>query len=135
MGLGPAAAPIRTTVTASMSPSDRWVYYASRHEHTHNPASLTARPRRGPPGDGVKSALLRGRDHTRLGAIEVVAEGVLAIALSVGGFRKSYRHTDPNEDAAAFACGEGGLVVAVADGHGGAVASEAALERLLEPKL
>ncbi len=80
----------------------------------------------------MSSALLRGCEHTRLGAVEVIAEGRLAIALSVGGFRKTYRHTDPNEDAAAFAGGEGGLVVAVADAHGGAAASQAALERLLE---
>ncbi len=119
-----------------MSPSDRWVYYASRDERTHSPPILHGPLLFGPPGergiDVMISALLRGRDHTQLGAVDVVAEGTLAIALSVGGYKKGYRHTDPNEDAAAFACGEGGLVVAVADAHGGADASEATLERLLE---
>jgi len=79
----------------------------------------------------MRSALLRGRDHTRLGMTAAVAEGRAAIALSRGGAPKSYRHHDPNEDAALFAEGEGGILLAVADGHGGCDAAEAAIDRLL----
>ncbi len=80
----------------------------------------------------VNTAFLRGRDSTRLGIIECVAEGPLALAISAGGARKTYRHKDPNEDAALFAGGDGGLLIAVADAHRGADASELALARLLE---
>ena len=83
------------------------------------------------PGERMRSALLRGRDHTRLGITAAVAEGRAAIALSRGGAPKSYRHRDPNEDAALFAEGEGGILLAVADGHGGCDAAETAVERLL----
>jgi serine/threonine protein phosphatase PrpC len=80
----------------------------------------------------MRSALLRGREHTKLGAIAVLAEGRCAIALSRGGFAKGYRHRDANEDAAAFALGPQGVLLAVADGHGGCEAAELALTRLLE---
>jgi serine/threonine protein phosphatase PrpC len=79
----------------------------------------------------VRSALLRGREHLDFGAIDTIAEGDAAIALSPGGARKSYPHTDPNEDAAAFAIGAGGTLVAVADGHRGFEASEVLLEHLI----
>ena len=79
----------------------------------------------------MRSALLRGREHTRLGITAAVGEGRAAVALSRGGAPKSYRYRDPNEDGALFALGEGGILVAVADGHGGCDASEIALERLL----
>jgi serine/threonine protein phosphatase PrpC len=79
----------------------------------------------------MRSAVLRGRDHVRLGATAAIAEGRAAIALSRGGATKSYRHRDANEDLAAFVEGEGGILLAVADGHGGCDASEAAVERLL----
>ena len=55
----------------------------------------------------MRSALLRGRDHTRLGMTAAVAEGRAAIALSRGGAPKSYRHRDPNEDAALVRRGRG----------------------------
>ena len=79
-----------------------------------------------------RTALLRGREHTKLGAVAALAEGRCAIALSRGGFAKGYRYRDANEDAAAFALGAGGALVAVADGHGGHEASELALARLFE---
>jgi serine/threonine protein phosphatase PrpC len=79
----------------------------------------------------MRSALLRGREHTRLGVTAAVAEGRAAIALSRGGAPKAYRYRDPNEDAALFAMGEGGILLAVADGHGGCDASEIAVEKLL----
>jgi serine/threonine protein phosphatase PrpC len=78
----------------------------------------------------VRLALLRGREHVELGAIDVVAEGCAAIAISLGGARKRYAHVDPNEDAALLALGSNGLLVAVADGHHGFEAAEVALEYL-----
>jgi serine/threonine protein phosphatase PrpC len=79
----------------------------------------------------MRRALLRGGDHTRLGAVATVAEGCCALALSRGGAAKTYAHRDPNEDAAGFAAGESGALVAVADGHGGREASELAVDVLL----
>lgn len=76
----------------------------------------------------MRATLLRGRDHVELGAVDAVAEGCAALAISRGGAPKVYAHQDPNEDAALFALGEGGLVVAVADGHQGFEAAEVALE-------
>lgn len=80
----------------------------------------------------MRSAILTGRDHTTLGAIEVVAEGPCAVALSRGGAPKTYSHTEPNEDACLFAIGRGGALVAVADGHHGAIGSEIAMRQLLD---
>jgi serine/threonine protein phosphatase PrpC len=79
----------------------------------------------------VRTALLRGRDHLELGAVDAIAEANAAIALSRGGAPKRYTHSEPNEDGAAFARGAEGSFVAVADGHGGSEASEVALEHLL----
>ncbi len=78
----------------------------------------------------MKSALFRGREHLQLGAVDTVAEGPAAIAISIGGREKAYPHRDPNEDAALFAYGEAGLLVAVADGHRGFEAAEVALDHL-----
>ena len=80
----------------------------------------------------VRSACLLGRRHVELDAIGIVAEGRAAISLCRGGAPKTYDHTDPNEDAVCFAEGEGGHLVAVADGHDGFSASERALQYLLE---
>lgn len=80
----------------------------------------------------MRAALLRGREHETLGAVDAEAEGPAALAISRGGSEKRYAHLDPNEDAAAFALGAGGWLAAVADGHRGFEAAEAALEHLLE---
>ncbi len=80
----------------------------------------------------MRSGVLRGREHTKLGAVAALAEGRCAIALSRGGFAKGYRYRDANEDAAAFALGPAGALVAVADGHGGCEAAELALTKLFE---
>lgn len=80
----------------------------------------------------MRSALLRGREHATLAMTGAIAEGALAIAISRGGFAKQYAYVDPNEDAAAFAWGPLGFLVAVADGHSGFEAAEVALEHLLE---
>jgi len=79
----------------------------------------------------VRHAFLRGPDRTEIGAVDAVAEGPAAVALSRGGARKRYAHAEPNEDAALFALGAGGLLLAVADGHDGAWGAEQALEFLL----
>lgn len=78
------------------------------------------------------SARLRGPDHPTLGGIAVVAEGPAAIALSRGGAPKRYAHREPNEDSAGFAWSDWGVVLAVADGHGGSRAACLAVERVLE---
>jgi len=80
----------------------------------------------------IRTAFLRGRDHHRLGSLELIAEGPAAIALSRGGARKTYSHTDPNEDCTAFALGAGGQLVVAADGHHGELGSEAAVQAVLE---
>ncbi len=80
----------------------------------------------------IRTAVLRGRDHTALGAIASVSEGSTAVSLSRGGAPKRYRYQDENEDAAGFARGPGGSLVAVADGHGGFLAAETAVEWLLD---
>lgn len=75
--------------------------------------------------------MLRGRDHAVVGGIATIAEGPVAVALSRGGAAKTYRHAQANEDAAAFAVGPAGAVLAVADGHGGWDAAETAIDHLL----
>ncbi|MHA7838818.1 MAG: protein phosphatase 2C domain-containing protein [bacterium] len=80
----------------------------------------------------MQTAFLRGRDHQRVGGLELIAEGPAAIALSRGGARKTYSHTDPNEDCTAFALGAGGQIGVAADGHHGELGSEAAVQTILE---
>ena len=79
----------------------------------------------------MRSGLLCGREHTILGGFSTVAEGRAAIALSIGGAAKVYDHKDPNEDVAAFALGDGGTLLVVADGHHGHKAAEIAVVELL----
>ncbi|MBK7950417.1 MAG: protein phosphatase 2C domain-containing protein [Deltaproteobacteria bacterium] len=79
----------------------------------------------------MKTAFLRGRDHHDIGGIALEGLGRVAVALSRGGARKTYDHTDPNEDCTAFAIGEGGELVIAADGHHGELGSEAAIEAIL----
>lgn len=80
----------------------------------------------------MKTAFLRGREHQRIGDLALEGLGPAAVALSRGGARKTYDHTDPNEDCAALALGEGGGLVIAADGHHGESGSEAAVAALLE---
>jgi serine/threonine protein phosphatase PrpC len=78
----------------------------------------------------VKVVLLRGRESCEIGATLCHGDARAAVGLSIGGAPKRYAHTDPNEDAVLLAEGPAGLLVAVADGHGGAEGSECALEFL-----
>jgi hypothetical protein len=90
----------------------------------------SAAPPRG--GDArVSVALLRGGDHEGVGEIAAIAEGAVAVALSRGGCAKQYPHRHPNEDAAGFARGGSGVLLAVADAHAGREASELAVQALL----
>jgi serine/threonine protein phosphatase PrpC len=79
----------------------------------------------------MQTAFLRGRDHHRIGRLELEGLGAAAVALSRGGARKTYSHTDPNEDCVAFALGDGGQLIIAADGHHGELGSEAAVEVIL----
>lgn len=78
----------------------------------------------------MNEALLLGRDHTEVGALETLAARRAAIGISRGGAPKTYAHTDPNEDAALLLEDQQGTLLAVADGHGGADASEIAIQTL-----
>ena len=80
----------------------------------------------------VQTAFLRGRDHQQIGRLELEGLGSAAVALSRGGARKTYSHTDPNEDCVAFALGDGGQLVVAADGHHGELGSEAAVQAILD---
>lgn len=79
----------------------------------------------------MKSAFLRGREHQQIGGIALEGLGRAAVALSRGGARKTYDHTDPNEDCAGLAIGAGGELVIAADGHHGELGSEAAVGAIL----
>lgn len=80
----------------------------------------------------MKTGSLHGRAHTELGKIESRHTERAAITLSLGGAAKTYSHTDPNEDSAAFVESESGIFLAVADGHSGCDAAECAVNFLLE---
>ena len=78
----------------------------------------------------MRSARLFGRDHHTVGQLAVIAEGSAAITLSRGGARKTYDHTEPNEDAVLFAHSGHGVLLAVADGHHGAAGAQVVIEHL-----
>lgn len=80
----------------------------------------------------MRSTFLRGREHLEIGALELQGDADAAAAISIGGAKKAYAHTDPNEDCALTAVGDGGVLVAVADGHRGIDAAEIACRLLLE---
>jgi serine/threonine protein phosphatase PrpC len=79
----------------------------------------------------LRTASLCGSSSHVIGGVSTIAEGRAAIALSQGGAKKRYPHTDPNEDAAGFALGEPGALLVVADGHSGREAAEVAVGELL----
>lgn len=74
------------------------------------------------------SAALWGGDHTQLGDVATARiDAKTAIALSRGKYPKGYPHLDPNEDAVLAATWESTTLLAVADGHRGFDAAQAAL--------
>lgn len=77
-------------------------------------------------------AVLRGVDHVELGAIATSSAGHAAVALSRGGFPKTYHYVDDNEDAVAAVAGPRATLLAVADGHNGATAAMHAVDHLLD---
>ena len=80
----------------------------------------------------MRGALLRGREHHTQGWLEVVGDGAVAAAISLGGAPKRYAHADPNEDAAGIGTGASGHLILAADAHDGFEASEVLVGHLLE---
>lgn len=77
-------------------------------------------------------ALLWGKDHVGLDELAVEAVGErAAVAITRGRHAKAYRYTDPNEDAAVAIVGERATLLAVADGHNGWPATEAAITTIV----
>ena len=76
--------------------------------------------------------MLWGKDHVDLGSVAVEAAGPkAAVAITRGRHRKAYRYTDPNEDAAVAVAGRRATLLAVADGHNGWAATEAAIRTVV----
>lgn len=81
----------------------------------------------------VAHVSLWGSDHPDLGQLAVEAlPPATAIALSAGRLPKPYAHLDANEDAVIAAEGPGGTMLAVADGHSGFDAAQAAISAIRE---
>ena len=78
-------------------------------------------------------AVLWGKDHVGLDemAVEAVGERA-AVAITRGRHAKAYRYTDPNEDAAVAIAGDRATLLAVADGHNGWPATEAAITTIVD---
>lgn len=76
----------------------------------------------------VQHVALWGADHPELGRVTVEAlTPSSAVALSAGRLPKPYAHLDANEDAVLAAQGPAGTLLAVADGHSGFDAAQAAI--------
>ena len=72
--------------------------------------------------------VLWGKDHIDLDRVAVAASSAeVAVAITRGRHRKAYAYTDPNEDAAVAVVGRRATLLAVADGHNGWAATEAAM--------
>jgi hypothetical protein len=80
----------------------------------------------------LSRAVLYGRNCTHLQEIDLISESGASIGLSRGGAAKTYDYVDPNEDCAFFALGDGGILLAVADGHRGFDGSDTAILNLEE---
>lgn len=78
-------------------------------------------------------ALLWGKDYVDLGEVAVkVVDARTAVALTRGRHKKSYQYTHPNEDAAVAVVGPRATLLAVADGHNGWPATEAAISTVVD---
>jgi serine/threonine protein phosphatase PrpC len=77
-------------------------------------------------------AALWGVDHTDLGEIVTSVTGRAAVALSRGGYAKTYPYVDDNEDAVAVVAGPRSTLLVVADGHNGATAAMHATRFVLD---
>lgn len=92
-------------------------------------------PRGGPAAlyAGCMQAVLWGKDHVDLDQITVEAPTArVAVAITRGRHLKAYGYTDPNEDAAVAVVGSRTTLLAVADGHHGWAATEAAVTTVVE---
>jgi len=78
----------------------------------------------------VRLEQLRGRRYGEFGSIGRIACTRSAAAICQGGAAKQYAHTEANEDSVLLAEGNFGVLLAVADAHGGATASEVAIDWL-----
>jgi hypothetical protein len=78
-------------------------------------------------------AVLWGKDFVDLDHIEVeeLTDDV-AVAITRGRHQKAYRYTHPNEDAAVAIMGPRATLLAVADGHNGWPATEAAITTVVD---
>lgn len=82
---------------------------------------------------GLMQAVLWGKDHVDLDRITVEAPtDDVAVAITRGRHRKAYAYTDPNEDAAIAVVGARATLLAVADGHNGWAATEAAMTTVVD---
>ena len=79
----------------------------------------------------LEIAFLQGPTCHTVGHVRAISLGECAITLCRGGAPKRYEHVDPNEDAAAFAIGSGGLLLAVADAHNGNESAVIAVDSVL----
>ena len=78
-------------------------------------------------------AVLWGKDYVDLDHIQTEAlTDDVAVAITRGRHRKAYRYTDPNEDAAVAVIGRRATLLAVADGHNGWPATEAAITTIVD---
>lgn len=78
-------------------------------------------------------AVLWGKDHVVLDEIVVEAlGGRAAVGITRGRHRKRYQYTDPNEDAAVAVVGARATLLAIADGHNGWAATEAAITTVVD---
>lgn len=78
--------------------------------------------------DALRSACLWGDQHTAIGETRIEPLGAdLAVGISRGRFPKPLPSVDDNEDAVLAAAAAGRVLLAVADGHRGFDAAEAAI--------
>jgi ADP-ribosylglycohydrolase/serine/threonine protein phosphatase PrpC len=81
----------------------------------------------------VAQIVLWGDEHTSLGGRSVESPiPQVSIGLSAGIRKKSYAHTDPNEDAVAVSLTPDSTLVILADGHNGMASTRAAVSVVLE---
>lgn len=78
-------------------------------------------------------AVLWGKDHTEFDDVVCEPAGErAAVAITRGRHAKAYDYTDPNEDAAIAIAGPRATLLAVADGHNGWPATEAAISTIVD---
>jgi Protein phosphatase 2C len=80
-----------------------------------------------------RTAVLKGRDHTRLGAHAVAEIGAaLAVAMTAGANARSRPSYDPNEDSGAILDVPGASALIAADGHFGHESAECVVDFVVD---